>query len=136
MTTDEKTECPCGSKQGFYDCCWPFISGAELPKTAEQLMRSRYTAFTKGNVDYIASTMQEAPGASANIQDELAWIHDVKWLGLRVDHTEDGGPDDSEGLVQFVARFKDPHGKAHRLGETSLFEKIDGRWVYTGQQID
>lgn len=134
---DEKDDggCPCGSDQDFYACCWPFVMGSELPKTAEQLMRSRYTAFTKANVDYIVSTMKTPAGASTgDARKELAWVSQVKWMGLKVHHAEKGGEDDITGVVEFSARFKEPTGKAHRIGETSLFEKIDGRWVYTGQQ--
>lgn len=40
-----------------------------------------------------------------------------------------GTPEDREGIVEFVARYK-LGGRAHRLHETSRFLKEDGRWLY------
>lgn len=51
--------CPCGSTEEFESCCSPYISGNRLAPTAEALMRSRYTAFTLGDLDYIESTITE-----------------------------------------------------------------------------
>ena len=53
-------KCPCCSSKEYDDCCSKFISGAAVPTTPEELMRSRYTAFTKANVDYIFKTMRGA----------------------------------------------------------------------------
>ena len=50
-------------------------------------------------------------------------------MGLSTRGTEAGGPDDSTGRVEFIARFK-INGRGHRLHEISRFEKIDGRWFY------
>ena len=48
--------CPCGKGDSLETCCGPFIDGTKRPATAEDLMRSRYSAFATHNVDYILDT--------------------------------------------------------------------------------
>jgi SEC-C motif-containing protein len=50
-------KCPCGSDKSQETCCDPFITGKALPNTAEKLMRSRYTAYTRADIDYLKKTM-------------------------------------------------------------------------------
>ena len=51
----------------------------------------------------------------------------LKWLGLEVKaHTVQ---DADHATVSFVARSK-LGGRAHRLQETSRFERRGGRWLY------
>ena len=44
-----------------------------------------------------------------------------------------GGPDDVQGVVEFVARYKIA-GRAHRLHEISRFTREDGQWFYLDAQ--
>ena len=37
--------CPCGSNVAYNECCLPLIKGDRLALTAEELMRSRYSAY-------------------------------------------------------------------------------------------
>ena len=41
--------CSCCSGKLYEECCEPFHSKKEFPKTAEELMRSRYAAFAIPN---------------------------------------------------------------------------------------
>ncbi|MBC7906861.1 MAG: SEC-C domain-containing protein, partial [Rhodospirillaceae bacterium] len=50
------TSCPCGSGRGLDACCAPILNGAAAP-TPEALMRSRYTAFTQADLDYLETTL-------------------------------------------------------------------------------
>lgn len=95
-----------------------------MPRTAEQLMRSRYTAYTLGRLDYLRETWHPTTRRS-----DLDRSESVTWLGLKVLHTEAGGADDDRGLVEFVARYKIA-GRAHRLHEISRFHRRGGRWLY------
>lgn len=119
------SSCPCGSGQSFTNCCGPFLSGAARPDTAEQLMRSRYSAYTRGDESYLLRTWHAStrPEALALAQAP------VKWLGLRILGTEAGGRDDCAGWVEFEARYK-PQGRAARLRERSRFLREDGQWLY------
>lgn len=118
--------CPCGSGRAYAACCGQYIEGGRLPDTAEQLMRSRYTAYALARQDYLQKTWH----ASTRPADLGAAVTDaVKWLGLQIKRTRAGGAADTEGMVEFVARYK-MHGKAERLHEASRFVREDGQWLY------
>jgi len=94
-------------------------------------MRSRYTAYVLAAEDYLLTTWHRSTRP-----DRLGLADaSVKWLGLRVLRVEGGGPEDSEGIVEFVARYK-PAGRAERLHETSRFVREGGRWFYLGGQLE
>ena len=84
-------------------------------------MRSRYSAYVLGLLDYLLATWHPstAPG-------DLE-LDSVKWLGLEVKISEEHG---DAGVVEFVARYRDSSGKAERLHETSRFVREGGCWFY------
>ena len=53
--------CPCGSTKPYADCCRPLIAGDRRAETAEQLMRSRYTAYVKKELAWLRESLH--PGA-------------------------------------------------------------------------
>lgn len=118
--------CLCGSKQMYRDCCGTFLDGNLNPATAEQLMRSRYTAYVLQQEPYLLKTWHPSTRPAALQLHESA---PVKWLDLKISRTECGAKDDVDGIVEFCARYK-VHGKAERLHETSRFVKENGRWYY------
>jgi SEC-C motif-containing protein len=117
--------CPCGSGRALTACCGVFLRGDARPDTAEQLMRSRYSAYVLGNEPYLLRTWH----ASTRPASLALASAPVKWLGLEVVRTAAGGRHDREGVVEFVARYK-PHGRAERLHEVSRFVCEDGQWFY------
>ena len=126
--TAESTLCPCGSGMDYDACCGPFIESERPAPTAEELMRSRYTAFARGEEGYLLATWHpDTRPSRVRLDDEQ------RWIGLSIKSTEAGGANDTTGLVEFVARFK-VAGRGHRLHEVSRFEKIDGRWYYLDGQ--
>jgi len=92
-------------------------------------MRSRYTAFSRGDEDYLRGTWHP-DHRPARIHCEPG----QRWLGLRVRAVEGGGPGDDRGTVEFVARSRF-RGRGLRLHETSRFEKREGRWFYCDGDI-
>jgi SEC-C motif-containing protein len=50
--------CPCGSNLPYHECCDLIISAKKEAVTCLELMRSRYTAFTAANVDYLMLSHQ------------------------------------------------------------------------------
>jgi SEC-C motif domain protein len=118
--------CPCGSGEPYAPCCGRYLSGETLPETAEQLMRSRYTAYVRGDEAYLLATWHSSTRPRSLGLEASA---ELKWLGLKVRATEAGGPGDAAGTVSFVARHK-RGGRAFRLEETSRFVREAGRWVY------
>jgi len=121
-----KNQCPCGSDNPQEQCCEPYLSGEAIPPTAETLMRSRYVAYTQNNNEYIMATWHH----STRPEDaKPADDRNVEWLGLQILRTENGGPDDSKGIVEFRARCR-VKGEAGGVDEASEFVKEDGRWFY------
>ena len=49
-------KCPCTSGSDYASCCEPIITQQQQAKTAEQLMRSRYSAYALGKVDWIVDS--------------------------------------------------------------------------------
>lgn len=95
------------------------MEGINAP-TPEALMRSRYSAYVVGLIDYLLATWHPstAPG-------ELE-LSPVKWIGLEVLRAEVGG---DAGVVEFVARCR-VSGRAQRMHEVSRFVRHEGRWFY------
>lgn len=115
--------CPCGKGLAYEACCGRFISGRETPRTPEELMRSRYSAYATGKIDWIRKTWAEE-----NCPSDLEIEPDVKWLGLDV--KSENRIDEDHGTVTFVARGRSGGRGAFRMKEKSLFEKRNGQWVY------
>ncbi len=87
-------------------------------------MRSRYSAFARGDADYLFRTRHpRTRPADVTIDPGIAWI------GLEVVDTVAGGPDDDLGEVEFVAHFES-EGRRGRLHERSRFQRRAGRWFY------
>jgi SEC-C motif-containing protein len=119
--------CPCGHPRPYADCCGALHAGKRTAATAEELMRSRYAAFARGQVDYLLQTLHPAKRAGVSRQD-LAQ-RDVKWIGLTILETRGGSMFETDGEVTFEARFQ--HGReAGAMRERSRFVRHEGRWVY------
>ena len=121
--------CPCGSGRTFTDCCKPVIERERVAATAEELMRSRYAAFATSNVDWIMDSHH--PDTVDEIdRDEVAqWAGSSEWLGLKIRATEDGGPDDATGTVDFRARYS-VQGRQIDHVERAHFERDNGEWRF------
>lgn len=114
----------------FEKCCGPFLSGEALPDSAEKLMRSRYTAYTRSEIDYIKTTMVPEAREGFDAEATRQWAQGSKWKGLQIVGTKKGGPDDSTGMVEFIATYeKDGNGLDHH--EVSQFRKTQkGQWLF------
>jgi len=123
-------DCPCGLNSPFTDCCGPLIRGVSYADTAEDLMRSRFTAYVEKNWNYLIQTTcaDERPGKSAEALAESN--QDTEWLRLEVMGLRQGGIEDQEGEVSFAAYYQDAEGEKV-LRETSKFFREDGRWKYS-----
>lgn len=120
------SKCNCGSQKNYADCCERFLSGKEHPHTPEELMRSRYTAYTLGNIDYIMRTMKSPAADDFNAEETKEWSKQVKWLKLEVLNSS---PFDTKGYVEFMAHFTYAD-KKQVIHERSEFILENGRWYY------
>jgi len=110
--------CPCGSGKDYSKCCGLYIEGEVSSPTPESLMRSRYTAYTQNNLDYIEKTMR----GDALKRFDRKGSEGVEWLKLDVLFSEEKG---DEGTVQFIASFR-YKGEERLLHEISAFQKSRG----------
>ena len=122
--------CPCGTSMLLQECCGRFHAGA-VPGTALELMRSRYSAYALGLVDYIIDTThKESPHRGSDLtrwREELKlFSKETKFEGLKIIEFIDGAKTAS---VTFRATLK--HGaKDVSFTEKSAFTKEGGRWFY------
>lgn len=115
--------CPCGTGRPFDDCCGPVLAGTPAA-TAEALMRSRFSAFSLGDVAHLErSWAPETRPANVTVDP------DQRWVRLEVIDTVQGRQLDAEGVVEFRAHFE-RNGKAGIRAERSRFRREAGRWVY------
>ncbi|MFW2382422.1 MAG: YchJ family protein [Acidimicrobiales bacterium] len=122
--------CPCGRETAYADCCGAIHSGARQAITAEDLMRSRYSAFAIGKAAYLLHSW--SPGSRP---ETPRLSEDRTWTGLTIQETTGGGPFDQTGTVRFRARYDTSSGSGV-LAEKSLFGRTNGRWVYVGPAPD
>ena len=125
MNMNSETDtCLCGSGLRYADCCKLYHDGI-LPSTAEQLMRSRFTAYAFRNVDYLLSTWDTAKRpANIDFSKETA-----EWQKLEIINCKKGAAKDSKGLVEFKA-FYQQDGEDYFMHELSRFVKSGQKWLY------
>ena len=125
--------CPCGRTDAngravpYAACCGRYLDGGAAVPDAEQLMRSRYTAFVRGRTDWLQATWHPST-RPASLEVEPG----QKWLGLAVRDHRVTGPDTAE--VDFVARSR-LAGRASRLHVRSRFVREGGRWWFVDGEI-
>ena len=116
--------CPCGSGERYALCCGP-LHGGRAARTAEQLMRSRYSAYVHRLEAYLLSTWHPSTRPAS-----IDFEHDqTRWLGLTIRSREAGGPANLHGWISFRARYR-LDNRTYRLKERSEFVRQDGLWVY------
>ncbi|HEY1701813.1 MAG TPA: YchJ family metal-binding protein [Trebonia sp.] len=120
--------CPCGVGDDYDSCCGRVHrasdKGGEPARTAEQLMRARYSAFAIGDADYVLRSWHPTTRPRTLTLDP-----DQKWIRLAVLETHEGGLFDTVGTVRFRALYKQ-NGRRGTLDEISRFVREDGQWLY------
>lgn len=128
------SNCACGSQKKSEVCCLPFIEGNAVPATAEELMRSRYTAFTIADVDYIEKTTDPASRKGFDRDGTLEWAKRSQWQGLEIVSTSEGLAKDGKGEVEFIARYRiEETDQEHH--ERAEFRKRDGHWFFVDGKL-
>lgn len=83
-------------------------------------MRSRYSAFVKGDTAYLLRTWHPRTRPA-----RLGLDPGMRWTGLEILDTAGGSAFHTTGTVTFRASYRG--GSLH---ERSRFERVDGAWVY------
>ncbi len=123
------TSCYCKSNKAYLECCQPYHTNRIKPATAEQLMRSRYCAFVLALGDYLIETHASSTRSSVNKEELVSWANSVKWMKLEIIETLNGKENESTGIVEFKAHFKEKIFK-RQIHERSNFIKENGEWRY------
>ena len=119
--------CPCGSSKPYNQCCYPFLHENQIPATPEALMRSRYTAYSEANIDYIVQTMKGPALENFDAAEARAWAREVNWIKLNV--LKSPTPANNKGFVEFAAHYLQ-HNQECILHEFSEFHLENGKWYY------
>ena len=127
------SNCPCGRNKSIQECCIPIIEGKNEPVTAEDLMRSRYTAFTLANGAYLLKSHHSKTRKPNEKKAIESWAKSVTWIKLEVISTSQGQANDTIGKVEFKAFFLE-NGKIDSIHENSLFQRENDKWVYYGME--
>ncbi|MDJ0335021.1 YchJ family protein [Salinibacterium sp. G-O1] len=128
ITPDSR--CPCLSGLPFGECCGPAHSGHSPASTAERLMRSRFSAFAVGDVNYLLATWHPSTRPV-----ELALDADIRWTRLDILGRSRGGMLDTEGTVEFIAHFRSESGSGSQH-EISRFVRESGAWSYVAGVVE
>lgn len=92
-------------------------------------MRSRYSAFATGKVNYLVDTHRPSQGQADSTKQLQTSIDHCRWLELTVSHCKQGQAGDKTGIVEFTALFEE-NDQLHQLHEISQFIYQDDRWFY------
>ncbi|WP_436491808.1 YchJ family protein [Actinokineospora sp. HUAS TT18] len=119
--------CPCGLGVPLAECCGRLHDGHARAATAEQLMRSRFSAFAVGDAAYLLATWHKSTRPKRVAIDPAD-----EWTHLEIVGRTAGGPFHTEGTVEFRAHYE-ANGKPGVVHENSRFVREDGNWSYVGE---
>lgn len=123
--------CYCGNNKSYKACCEVFHLNNGKTETAEQLMRSRYSAFVLANGDYLMQTHHKSTRPIKEKKAIVKWAKSVQWIKLEILDTTTGLKSHNKGTVTFNAYFYE-NGKVDVIHEKSAFVKEDKQWYYLG----
>ncbi|AUG75085.1 hypothetical protein CFP65_0101 [Kitasatospora sp. MMS16-BH015] len=116
--------CPCGLLAAYGDCCARLHRGDLAASSAEQLMRSRFSAFAARDEAYLLRSWHpDTRPPAVDFDPRLSWV------GLEILATTEGGPFHEAGTVEFRAHYREG-GRDGVMQENSRFLRHEGAWVY------
>lgn len=127
--------CYCRSGSKFEDCCQPFMSGITKPATAEELMRSRYSAYATAKIEYILRSTHPSTRRFHDAESIENWAKSNRWQKLEIVSKTGGGANDKKGTVEFKAYFLDAVEQPQIHHELSNFAKELGKWFFVDGKI-
>lgn len=119
--------CPCGSTLIFSRCCQRYITQKQSPKTPEQLMRSRFSAYATKAGQYIFDTYGAIPQLQQSVTKIQSWADECIWLALEVHQATDN-------RVDFSAYYVVDNTLCE-LREQSTFSLEQDQWRYIDGDI-
>ncbi|MDP3221396.1 MAG: YchJ family metal-binding protein [Deltaproteobacteria bacterium] len=125
--------CPCDAGRSYDQCCGPFHRGEREAPDAPSLMRSRYSAFARGDEDYVLRTLHpDHADLEEGVEAMRASLRDTfrrnRYEGLRV---LDQRPAGSDGLAEVLFQARVREGGVDRsFVERSYFAHEGVGWRY------
>ena len=129
FTPSAASACPCGSSRTLDECCLPILVGRREAATASELLRARYVAMTRGDVDFIVDSNHSRTRPEIDRSVIEKWAKSSEWLELAIHGTEKGASADQAGAVLFCATYR-TDGKIVKHWEKSFFERENGAWRF------
>lgn len=130
------TLCVCGSAREENDCCAPILAGTPAP-TAEALLRSRYAAYVKGDVDYLERTSSPTALKEFDRADIEQFIEKAQWKGLDIKSVSGGGVKDTTGTIDCF--FYCTYDKQQELVQHEIAHFVRGpagQWLFDQSEIN
>ncbi len=123
-------KCYCGTGKLYTECCEPFITGKSLPQCAEELLRSRYSAYAVVNMDYILETTSETQKKLFDVETNKRWAEESTWERLQIVSSKENA---DEGIcsIEFIAHYSND-GTEQKHHENAEFKKYGERWFFDG----
>lgn len=118
--------CYCGTAQAFEQCCAPIINGEKKADNAEQLMRSRYSAYCVNNSEYIHNTYALTKHAENSVREIKLFAELADFIKLTVNSFNEQG---NSAQVHFKAEYI-CDGYYCQLEEVSNFVIEEDQWRY------
>jgi len=122
-----QNNCYCKSQKKNSVCCEPILRVLEVAPTAVSLMRSRYSAYCLGDVNYLQATTHEHVWNDEELKFIQDWADNSIWQHLEIIES-------SENRVEFKAYYIF-EGRQHMHHEKSLFKKVNDMWKYIDGDI-
>jgi SEC-C motif-containing protein len=129
VTVHPTDPCPCGTGKPFGRCCLPLHRGERQAETAEELMRSRYSAYCAGDFEYVWKTWHPRTRAEQPVSGD-----GPTWMGLQIVDVVAGQPGDEHGEVEFRAYYREGR-RTGTLHERSRFAVRARRWFYLDGEV-
>lgn len=130
---DLNSQCPCQSGELYSNCCQPLHLFETFSHSAEQLMRSRYSAYVLQKIDYIIKTTVPAQQTLLNVEAMMQWAKETRWRGLSIKQHKNLSKIHS--AVEFEAFFETAEGmQSHH--EHSVFVQIAQRWFFVDPTVE
>lgn len=121
--------CPCCSGKNYEECCQPVINGTVKAATPVDLMRARYSAYAKAEVDFIVNSTHKEKREENDRKEIENWAKSSEWLGLQILSTPEIPDAPESSFVEFIASYADRGVKLehHELAE---FRKVNDEWFF------
>jgi len=119
--------CYCKSGLNFGECCEKYLRVLEVPKTALALMRSRYSAYCIGDVNYLQATTHNHTWSDEELKTIQDWSDNSFWQHLEIVNYD-------EKSVEFKAYYI-YEKKQHLHHEKSSFLKVNDMIKYVDGEI-